>query len=297
MKTTLAIFVIVCVILTACSELNDHLTAFPVFTQEPGITAAITKTPTPTRLPPTEPPPTSTITPFPPYENKRVIFRYYLIGNHSVYDMFFDDYSYSNTLLVLYEDGQLIIPGEVYKQNFLSRDEIKRFLSKLEAMRFYTLESNQKHDPSDKLYDYGTSYQRSYDGLKYCISVNAEISRTLCAYEPDMQFLIPRMKNILEYWDAYKPGGMIPYLPDRILLWAEAGREPGNENLTDTAIPWHENFPSLENSISFVDGGMAKEIYLLLGNTNVGKVFVQNGKEYTVYMLVVLPHEKLINGQ
>jgi hypothetical protein len=128
--------------------------------------------------------------------------------------------------------------------------------------------------------------------------INADNSRKICAYEPDIQFLVPKMKNILKFLGDYEPAGATPYYPDRILLWVKEGRDPYNDNLPKTAIPWHEHLPSLEtsNPILFVDGDMAKEIFMLFGSTDKGKVFSQNGKEYTVYIDVVLPHEKMTNA-
>jgi hypothetical protein len=106
------------------------------------------------------------------------------------------------------------------------------------------------------------------------------------------------MKNILQYLDEYEPVGMTPYFPDRILLWVQVGRDPYDENLPTTTTPWDESLPSLDtaNQIMYVDGDAAKEIYLLFDNTNAGKVFTQNGREYTVYINVVLPHEKVTNA-
>jgi hypothetical protein len=284
---------VVCILLASCSKENNIPTAISSFTPKPSFTATSTpsKTPRPTLTP------TSTITALPLYQNKQVLFDYYVIGDHSVYDSFFDpDSFHSYSRLVLYDDGQLIIPGEKYKQKVLSPDEVKQFLSKLEALGFYSLESNQTHDPTDKLYNYGNDYQESFDGRKYCISVNTDRPRNLCVYEPDIQFLIPKMKSILQHLDEYEPAGMTSYYPDRILLWIESGRDPYNENPPETAIAWDERFPQLEDSIVYVDGNVAKEIYMLFDNTNQGKVFTQDGKEYTVYIDIVLPHEKITNA-
>lgn len=295
MKKSLLISVVVCIILTSCSGQKEIPTVFPSLMPE----SFFTVTSIPTKIQPPQLPPTSTITPLPPYLNKHIIFDYYVIGDHSVYDMFFElDFFRSYPKLVLYDDGQMIIPGETYKQIVLSPDEIKQFLSKLETLGFYSLESNQKHDPTDKLYDYGNNYQKSYDGRLYCISVNTDKSRNRCVYEPDIQFLIPKMNDILQYLDKYEPMEAAPYYPDRIFLLVQTGRDPYNDNLPETAIPWAEHLPSLEtsNPIMYVDGNMAKEIYMLFESANAGKVFTQNGKEYTVYFDVILPHEKVTNA-
>jgi hypothetical protein len=288
MKKTYLLSVVVCLILVSCSGQKGNPTVFPSVIPEQSSTASLT----PTKARPT-------LTAFPFYQDKQIIFDYYRIGDHSIYDIFFEpDFFRSYSRLVLYADGQLIIPGETYKQKILSPIESEQFLYKLEELGFYSLESNQKHDPTDKLYDYGNNYQVSYDGRLYCILVNTDKTKKLCAYEPDLQYLTPKMKNILQYLDEYEPVGMTPYFPDRILLWVQVGRDPYDENLPTTTTPWDESLPSLDtaNQIMYVDGDAAKEIYLLFDNTNAGKVFTQNGREYTVYINVVLPHEKVTNA-
>lgn len=301
---------------TACGGQNNIPTAIPSFTSEPTIkaTPTLTKTPRPTL------PPTLTITPLPLYQNKKVLFAYYVIGDYSVYDTFFDydaffgldlyrSYPRSYPKLILYDDGLLIIPGEKYKQKKLSADEINQFLSKLETLGFYSLESNQKHDPTDRLYNYENNYQLSFDGREYCVAVNNDRPRNLCVYEPHIKYLIPKMKRLLEYLEEYEPSGMTPYYPDRILLWIQSGRDPYNNNLPKNTITWDEKFPRLrnslvyadgnlakENSLIYLDGDWAKEIYMLYENTNQGNVFTQDGKEYTIYIDIVLPHEKVTNS-
>lgn len=264
---------------------------------EPSLTKTSTIAPTPTKTPRPTSPPIPTITPFPAYKTKQVVFDYTVTGDHSIDGMFFEGSIRSYSMLVLYDDGQLIIPGEIYKQKILSPDEVEKFLLKLDALDFFSLESNHKHDPTDKLYNYGNNYQKSYDGRFYCIVVNADKKGNLCAYEPDLPFLIPKMKNILKYLDEFEPEGMTPYVPDRILLWVQTGRNPFDDSLPEIAILWDDNFPVLEESgpIIYVDGNMAREIYMRFESVNAGKVFIQNGKEYTVYLDVILPHERVTN--
>jgi hypothetical protein len=201
----------------------------------------------------------------------------------------------------------MIIAGEAetYQQKVLSSYEIKQFLYKLEALGFYSLESDQKYDPTDKLYDFGNNYQKIADGLWYCILVNADRSRNFCVREPYLQFLIPKMKAILQYLDEYEPAGMTPYYPDRILLDIQVA-DPGNFTQPPTPIPWDEHLPALDtlnlvgnvytlNQIRYYVGDMAKEIYLFFEGTVFSDVFSQNGMEFIVYVVVVFPHEKIIN--
>lgn len=240
--------------------------------------------------------PTFTLTPLPPYPIKQVLFLYNFYGYHTPTDSFYQDFISTSSIVVLYTDGQMIIPGKPYLQKMLSADEINQFLIQLESLGFFSIESNQQHDPTDKLYDFGDQYERVFDGLWYCISVNGNNSRKLCAYEPFMRFLVPKMKALMKFLDEYQPDGMSPYYPDRVLLWVQAGRNPYDNNLPKNSIPWTEPSLSLETNsekILYAEGELAKELYSWYGDK--GYVFTQDGKEYTVYIDVVLPHQELTN--
>lgn len=286
----------ICILLTSCDGRTITQTALSSVTPKPSpsLAAIPTKTPLPTISP------TVTITPLPTYNTKQVIFDYTEAGGLSDFDMFFEPNglrSYSR--IVLYSDGQMIVPGEIYRQRVLSSSEVKQFLSKLDALSFYSLESNQAHDPTDKLYNFGNNYQKVYDAYMYCILVDADKSRKLCAYEPGIPYLVPKMKQILNYLDKYQPVGMMTYYPDRILVSVEEGRHLYDENSPVTAVSWDEKFPSLEalnRKITYFDGDVAKEIYKLFDNVYEPKIFTQNGKEYTVFFSIIMPHEKVTNA-
>jgi hypothetical protein len=315
MKKTLLVLLLVCIILTACGSPKSIPFAIPTallpMTPEPSSTATATFTPAPTLIPspteilPTDPPPTPTLTPFPPYHTKGVIFDYYDVGNFSYFDGFFAPGSCcAMTKLILYDDGQMLADDG---QKFLSPGEIKKFLAKLEAMGFFSLESNGEDDPTDKLYNFGDNYERIFDGTGSCILVNADKSRQLCVRDYYKQYLIPQMKNILKYLDEYKPAGLTPYYSDRILLSIEPA-DPDRDDLPKNAIPWDERFPSLDYSpprkygddipasIMYVEGDMAKEIMIFMENLPNDDLFIQNGKKYIVECISILPHQKVINA-
>ena len=297
MKKQFAIIAVVCILLTACGGQRSNPTAFPSRTPEPSSTEIENVAPT------------VTSTPFPPYQNKEVVLNYYIVGNQADWDGFFDPPSGNVvTKLVLYDDGQMLIAGlnETYKQKLLSATENKDLLSKLEALGFYSLESNQQHDATDNLYNFEGKYQEIevFGGLRDCILVNIDKSRNLCVHESYTQFLVPEMKSILEYLDTYQPAGMTPYYPDRILLTIQIA-DSSVEN--PPAIPWDERFPPLEkdsrrytsgtsNQVIYIDGNMAEKIYLFFGSADT-KVVSENGKEYIIYLRVLLPHEKVKNPQ
>jgi hypothetical protein len=316
MKKTFLLLMLVYIILTACDMQKNIPTVIPSVTPKqsftatvtpvPSLTATLTPTPTSKIILPTQPSAPPTFTPFPPYQNKNVIINYSVIGNHSDYDMFFDPPSGNIiTKLVLYEDGQLLIAGagETYQSKKLSSAEISSFLLELETLGFYALESNQQSDQTDELYDFGNNYQEIHDGLWYCVSVNTDKSRNLCVREFYIQFLIPKMKNILHFLDEYKPAGMTAYYPDRIFL-TRTDIDSSIDN--PPAIPWDEHFPSWENDpgkitsdtcnpVIYIYGDMAKEIYMFFERSDGWMVVSLNDKEFIVYIRVLLPHEKVIN--
>ena len=298
--------VIVCIILTSCNVQRKIPKALPSLVPEPSPTVAATSTLTltPSRIPSTEPASTPSFTPFPSYPTKKVLFEYYILGQRSNFDIFYDDYSGVLPIIVLYEDGQMLV-GQ--GQKVLSADEMQRFLSKLDTLGFFSIKSNQQYDTTDKLYDFGNNYQEVNDGLKYCILVDAERSRNLCAQEDYLPYLVPEVKSIIKYLDEYKPTGLIPYEPDRILLSIEPV-DSNSEAWSAIATPWDNRLPSLEfspltkyidgppASILYFEGNMAKEIYSFLNNSPSEGIFVQDGKKYIVQVDVVLPHETVINA-
>lgn len=295
---------VLCFIISACGEEENIPTVFPASTLTPSVVPASTAISTPIPVQPSELPSTPTFTPFPPYQTKRVIFEYYILGQHSYFDIFYANYRDDLPNIVLYEDGQMLVGGG---QKVLSADEIQRFLSKLDTLGFFSIESNQQYDPTDKLYDFGDNYQEVNDGIKFCILVNAERSRDLCAQEDYMQYLIPEMKSIIKYLDEYKPTGLTSYFPDRILLSMRPA-DPNSDDLSATATPWDNRFPSLDfpsprtyvydsaPSIMYIEGDIAKEIYTFITDSHSRGIFIQDGKKYIVDVDIVLPHEMVINA-
>ena len=296
MKKFLLLSVVICIVFISCSRQNATPSISPSVIPQ----LSSTEIPQPTNTLLVTVSPTETNTPLPNYSPKQVIFIYEERGYHSNYDYFFylpSSPSYPN--FVIYSDGQLIIIGEKYKQKSLSPDEIEQLLSKLDSLGFYSLESNQQHDQTDTLYSFGNNYERIYDGLRYCISINTDNPKSLCVHEPQMKYVIPKMKNIIQYLDEYEPTELKPYYPDRILVWVESGRDPYNDYLPKDSIPWTSNLPTLEtddSKIMYVDGDAAKNIYMFFFDSVYrSRVFIQNGKEYTVNIKVILPHEQVSN--
>jgi hypothetical protein len=231
---------------------------------------------------------TPTLTPLPTYPTKQVLLDYTVSGFHTPYDLYFNDYARS--YFVIYTDGQIIIPGNPYQQKTLSKEEINQLLTQLERLDFYTIDN-------DHLYNFGNQDPpKITDGTSYCVLVKGNREQNLCSYEPYKDFLVPEMKNILQFLNNYQPEELSAYYPDRILLWVQAGRSPYITDLPKDAIPWTEASLPLETTsekVIYADGEKAKELYILYGNRSY--VFIENGKEYTVDIQVVLPHQEITN--
>lgn len=311
MKKTTTLFAMICIIFTACGAPKSVPTLSPSTTSPPSFAASPTATFTPTFIPtftPTniQPTPTPTFTPFPSYPTKKVVFEYSTAGSFwagdAAYFSSFNNGVFIERPLILYDDGQMITYNG---QKILSADEMKKFFSKLDALGFFSLESNGMHDEQDKLYNFGNQYEESFDGLHDCILVNIETPRRLCAYEEYKQFLVPEMKNLLKYFNEYKPTGLTPYHPDRILL-STRPTNPETDDLHGSAPVWDKRFPSLAFSlpnpynipvtIRYIQGDMAKEIDRFIGNSHSHGVFMQDGKKYIVDYVIVLPDEEIINA-
>lgn len=264
-------------------------TAFPTSSNTPAPNNTFTPTPTPT-LADT------------PYPIKSVIFNYSVSGWVGPFDSYLD---WHWSQLVLYSDGQMIITGKPYQQKVLTPDEIDQFISKLEELGFFSIETNQAHDPSDPLYDFGDQYTKTTGGTYYYVTVNGDRERNISVFGVWKEFLVPEMKNVLAFLDEYQPEGMSIYYPDRILLHVLTGRNPYDDT-PEEAIPWPDHLPSLEvpgDKITFIDealeekilyfeGDEAKQIYGFLIEIS-SNVFVQNNIEYTTDMQVVLPHNEV----
>ncbi len=234
MVILLTIVVVGCqnVVFETPTIISPTLPQFPTLT----LTPSSTPTPLPLLTPSATPYPT-----FPPYPTKQIIFSYSVSGNHSSFDSVLGGAVRSR--IVLYSDGQLIISGKPYLQKQLSSEEINRLFSQLEVMGFYSLETNQQHDPTDLLYDFNGQYEKTYDGLYVCIADDVK-DRKICARDHLREFLIPPMKNLLQFFDSYEPKGMSLYQPDRLLLGISVGRDELINN--PEVISWPVSFPAVE---------------------------------------------------
>jgi hypothetical protein len=248
---------------------------FPSATYTTVPTLSPTKTPTPS------------ITPIPTYPVKNVIFKYgYDGGDHGIFDPLVSPHI---PKLILYSDGLLIIEEDSLDQKVLTEQEIHSFLSQIEQSGFYTIDTNQQHDPTDKLYNFSNGYETAFDGRYLCVSTE---TKRICAYEPVIDYVIPSMKSIFKFLDSYSPNNTTPYQADRILLQIIGGSDYLPEEFRPNQIEWAEGLPALQVTPTLlVDGNAADEIFALFDYSESWKIVTYKDKEYTVFVRPVLPHE------
>jgi hypothetical protein len=327
MNKTLLYCCLVCILLASCAggtqpvptqtppNPSPSLSLKPAAssTPLPSVTPTATLRPSPSFSLPTDVP-FPTKTPLPPYPNKQIVLDYFEWGGFSDINIFFNYEKFPEsynwfTDLVLYSDGQLILAGNGYVEKTLSPSEVHLLLSKIESQGFFMIETNQKHDQDDKLYDFKGQFQESHDGSKTCILLNTSQSRNLCIYNKYQQYLIPSMKSILRILDDYHPADMQPYIPDRILLSVKV-LDPKEDTLPAIIPAWDANIISLDTQegfidvreqssrVAFISGETARKIYqFFIMNRQEERIFSQNGKVYLVGVEVLLPHTRVTNSE
>lgn len=171
-------------------------------------------------------------------------------------------------------------------------DEIDNLLGRLEGLGFFTIETNQMHDESDALYDFGDQYQEVADGLTYCILISQEQSRQVCLHNPQRDFVLKPFADMLEYLDNYKPSGLVLRIPDRILVSVILGEFP-EENDLPAAQPWPDQLETLETDgfkMMYFEGQAAADVYRLFDVGQSNLLFSQHEVIYTLTWVEILPH-------
>jgi hypothetical protein len=252
--------------------------------------------------------PTSTVTPapllqIPSYTTKQVVLlfthsRAGLGGPEEYFDIFFGNAApRETTKLVLYSDGQLILqrPTQPSVTKILTEDEINQLLFRLDELGFHTIETNQKHDDTDLLYDFGGRYLEVgvTDGSFSCLSIR---DNRLCYYNPYEDFVMPQAKILFQFISSYTPKNTTLYEPDRIMLFISQGKDLYNlfEELSMISIPWSSELSPLQTAQEnyvYLEGEHAQIFYTLVNESTKPMIFSENGIDYSVLSAVVLPHE------
>lgn len=320
MKKTFVIFFLLCLLISACAvESNTGLTttalASATTTRRPTFTPRPTKTPWPTRtLSPTRTPtltftPTFTSTPQPPL----IPHSWQPEGVLVVLDGIGGDGGYRNVSyppgFVLFFDGRLYFTSR-YKENndWKWKFQYTQLGRKGTCQLLNTIDQNGFLDYDPLTYE----TPQSDGGPSTIITVNAwkRVSGTFY----DLDHLVnglyvnshaaPVLSNTFNLLSWYEPTSAQKYEPDRIAVWIYENIWSKEDN-KDLEQEWTLSTPRLAEIHSLTGSAIeksngqyiiyrsdiARNIFNDLENWNYRGIFVENGRQYTVFAQVLLPYQ------
>jgi hypothetical protein len=224
----------------------------------------------------------------------------YASNSRNEYTMNFIEWGdfYKEPYLVLYEDGQLMfgIGGSVKP---LSKTETEEILLKLEQLGFFQIKSNSEADILKGMQN--PIYVHPTEGLPAPMSAWPDIELTVngpksnsISYRREWEnYLIQPMKEIIAYLNGISSDGAMPYQPDRMLVGFD-GEENKRIPEDATIIPWPEDVTSPRHwsymGVLYLEGAEVQKLYQAAGE-KLYAYFTFEGKNYSVYLRPILPHE------
>lgn len=287
------------------------LPATPTATRAPTATPAPSHTPTqpplsPTASPTHVPSPTRTPSPMPTSTPRKPIlisFGIYGGDGGTSYDFL---YGRDMPSLVLYTDGQLLIGHERYDakpwyvEKHLTTTQMCALLGKIQATGFFEVAGDGSLCERDPIY---RNVEMACTGEgEYIISVNGRPSKRVTISSRLVDSLVRPVKSVYGLLEAYRPGGMTAFHPDRVMLrvqqnpgedfWEEQPARPGPR--------WPSSLPSLtallaahpEGAEILLAGKEASAVLSLMPLPGAS-YFTENGETYFVTGRPLLPHESL----
>ena len=273
--------------MSACTSLPFMATPTPTL---PPPTATPTRTPRPT--------PTSTLTPSPTpvfatYPWKHVWFEYSVSSPPEVTSQFGLT---EEPLLVIYTDGLLITTrtkDSKIRSRVLSTNEVCQFIDRLDLLGFFELEPSNPTDETNPIYDFGDNYQAVDEGNTVFLNLDRNTPKSLSFFEPYKKYLARPMRKITEFLDAYNPGWLNIYEPDRLILFVKTGRDASVSERVK-AQAWTNdtlNLSDLANvPYTFLEGAQSADVYAQIAKNEAG-IFLEDDVEYTVTVRLLYPHE------
>jgi hypothetical protein len=204
--------------------------------------------------------------------------------------------------LVLFTDGQLIL-----KQNqlpiqtkMLSPDEICKLFISLESLGLSKIQTNGTGGLNDPIYQNTTDLGRTYDAGETILFINDGFPRRYVVYDPYKDHAVRPIVEVFDILDHYTLENMQPYKADRLAVYVQEGRDeyvklhPDLKQLEPIqwpadAVPLSQN----NEEVLYLEGKAASTVFELTGDFPMGsgRVFVDKGIEYTVYVKPILPDE------
>jgi|SRR5579859_194144 len=199
--------------------------------------------------------------------------------------------------IVLYTDGELLIAGSYpeYSKTMLSTSDICSLLQQIANTGFFQVNGTGVLGKDDPIYNFGATPAPLVLGPSInAIQVNGNPAKFVGFYPAYEEYVINPIKLVLRLLKTYRPTGLRPYIPTRLLLWVETVQRG------DQSQPriWPENLPALADwlggapyNLALVQGDLVEPMLKLPQSHAV--VYTDQGQEYSVVMRPLLPHETL----
>jgi TolB protein len=195
--------------------------------------------------------------------------------------------------LVIYTDGQVIFEEGNSRESYflettISPDEMCNLLSELQDFGFY--------DRYDPIYAFDETTRYSDGGPDGIVQVNGQLSKSLIFYASYRDYLVPPLKQAVEFIGSYRPSTNAYYIPERLVLWVEVATEPLPENVV--AESWPDTLPNITelwqdpiNGELLIEGELVAPIMALFDYRMTGKAFSDEGVVYGMILRPLLPNE------
>ena len=316
---------------TACSSLGQSApyftatatvpaTAFPTRTVQPSPAPSVTATSTP--LPRATPSPTPTLTrqstqtpgpsqtPSPiPLATKQVLLQ---ISNTpgDGGDYFDAPFGRITPRLVLYTDGEFMVATNNgwYLETMLSTAQMCSLLHRIANTGFFQMAGTGELGRDDPIYSFTATPEQSEGASGLAIQVNGNPAKYVDIYSPYQANVVGPIQSVLRLLNNYRPAGLKPYLPPRLLMVVEAGgglfdfSDPGegtDPTATPAALAWPSELPPLSAWLGgvgpsqiFIQGDQVPPLLALKLPKHYG-VLTDRGQTYSMIMRPLLPHETL----
>ncbi len=210
--------------------------------------------------------------------------------------------------LVLYTDGQLLIGHERYDakpwyvEKHLTTAQMCALLQRIQATGFFAVAGDGSLCERDPIY-------RNVDMAcmgegEYIISVNGRPSKNVRISSRLVDSLVRPVKSVYGLLEAYRPGGMTAFHPDRVVLRVQ--QQPGEdfwkEEVASPGPLWPSSLPSLRALLAahpegteILLAGEAASVVLSLMPLPGASYVIENGETYFVTGRPLLPHESVDN--
>jgi len=199
--------------------------------------------------------------------------------------------------LALYVDGQLVVRRDdnTYETK-LSSAEVKKFLARITATGFFSVEGDGNLGGQDPIYQFPADAQYTDGaGSRFVFVSDGVKSKYVYIYGDYLDYVVPNLRQAYDLIINFNPPGLQPYRPLQMVLWIEQGDGADFYDVTpEPATLWPSDLPSIRTlGIGHVilPERLILRIVSLFAKLPSGQVFVDAGVSYVVIARPLLPNE------